>query len=426
TIKAALLKVFSFVADKAKEIWGKIVDIASGIVEKVKAVWSAFTGFFSGLFGKIKDKFTENATRQKELMLSTVEFSKQVWGGIKDIAGKALNGIKDAAGQTMENMKHGWALFKETSSNVISYVTGFLQNKFPATFDFVSRAVEKFHNFFDFIFNGLGKIVSIFTDIFRGDFQSAFDTAKGIIDGLKNKFAAVFDFITQNIFGGFINFFKGLWEAFKQGPSEALDYIKSAFFALFDSIKEKFFGFIGVIQNGLEKVKGFLGGVKDKVVSFVTGEQKDDPNKPKPNPAWPEPSGVAGSPRPVNDLIVTPKGDYSTNPSDYIMAMQEPTSLFDSLVKFFGGTQLQPAFAGAPVGSLMGNAMNKAATNNNYSTTSHTSETKVNAPISVNVNATGMTPEMASSMVKRGVEAALSDVISGARGTIPSPEARRD
>jgi transcriptional regulator len=64
-----------------------------------------------------------------------------------------------------------------------------------------------------------------------------------------------------------------------------------------------------------------------------------------------------------------------------------------------------------------------ASQHNDYSSTSSTAT--VNAPINIKVDAGGMSLEMASAMVKRGVEEGISDMINAARSLVPSPEARR-
>jgi hypothetical protein len=201
----------------------------------------------------------------------------------------------------------------------------------------------------------------------------------------------------------------------KQGPTEALEYIKNAFFGLFDSIKDKFFGFINMIKEGWDKVKGFFGAIKDKVVNFVTKEETDNSSG----------TAVESRPVPVKDMILTPDKKYSTDPKDFIMAMKNPADLLESLIRFLSGPQLQPAYAGAGDGSLMKNAMNAAAAQNTYNNSNTSNVSNITAPINVNVNANGMSPEMASAAVKRGVEDALKDAFEGVRGTITSPEARR-
>ena len=280
-IKAALVKVFTFVANKAKSIWGGIVNIVRGIVDRIKDIWAAITSFFLSLFDRIK------------VIISNV------WDGM------------------------------------VGIVTG-------------------------------------------------------VVDRIKE------------VWNGIIIFFTGLWDSLKEGPTAALEYIKNAFLGLFDNIKEKFFGFISIIQSGWEKVKGFFGGVKDTVVNFVTGGNDDL------------------KPEPVNDMILTPGGGYSTHPDDYILAMKRPQDLLDALLKNLAGPQLQPAFA---QGGFIGNAMNTAG-QKGFNTSSY--ESHISAPINVNVNASGMSPEAASMAVKRGVEDALREAISGSRGSIPSPEARRN
>jgi len=74
---------------------------------------------------------------------------------------------------------------------------------------------------------------------------------------------------------------------------------------------------------------------------------------------------------------------------------------------------------------MAGTAMNTAAGrtyNNNYSNVT----TEIKAPITVNVDASGLTTDQAQTMVQRSVQDALTETINGCRGSIPSPAARRN
>jgi len=92
---------------------------------------------------------------------------------------------------------------------------------------------------------------------------------------------------------------------------------------------------------------------------------------------------------------------------------------------------LQPAYAmaggGGGGGALVRGAMNEsaAAAASTYNNSSSSYSSSVNAPVSVSVNASGMTPQQAEAAVQRGVQGALAEAINGSRSNIPSPEARR-
>jgi phage-related protein len=320
-IKAALVKVFTFVVEKLKAIWGKIVNVVKGIIDKVKQIWNTIVLFISNLGDKIKTIW------------------EVVWNKILEIVQGIIEGIKEA-----------WNTF-----------------------------------------------IGFFTGLWEG----IKNTTASIWEGVKNIFLGAVEGI-KNIWNGLIGFFTGLWDALKESAAAAIEFIKNAFFGLFENIKGFFFGFIDKIKQGWETVKGFFNGIGDGVVNFFTG------------------GGNEGA-KPVNDLIVTPEGQYSTHPDDYVMAMKNPGDLIDSIMRFLAGPQPQPAYAGS--GSLTGNAIDHAARQNTYNSSSNVSN--ITAPINVKVDASGMTPDMASAVVKRGVEDALREAINGSRGSIPSPEARR-
>ena len=91
------------------------------------------------------------------------------------------------------------------------------------------------------------------------------------------------------------------------------------------------------------------------------------------------------------------------------------------MADFLSGNQ--PAYAGA--GPLQSGALNTAAVNNNYSRNQTSNVSNVSTPVSVNVNVSGMSPDMAQSMVEHAIEDAFKNVVDGARGSIPLLEARR-
>jgi hypothetical protein len=327
-IKAALVKIFTFVVEKLKAIWGKIAGIVKAIIEKVKQVWSGITGFFSSLWEGI------------------VSVAKSIW-----------------------NTFGGWiAAFVEAVKGVWSAITGF----------------------------------------FSGLWDGIVNTAMTVWDTLKSWFSGLVEAI-KAVWNGITGFFTGLWESLKEGPSAAIEYIKNAFFGLFENIQNFFFGFIDKIKQGWETVSGFFSGIGEGIVNFVTG------------------GGEEPAARPVNDLIVTPEGNYSTHPDDYVMAMKNPGDIVDSLIRFLGLQQPQPAYAGAG-GSLVGRAMTSAAAGSVYNNGGNTQT--INADTKITVHVPSGTPAVQMEAISRQVDQAVRDslagAISGSRGSIPSPEARRN
>jgi hypothetical protein len=219
----------------------------------------------------------------------------------------------------------------------------------------------------------------------------------------------------KNIWNGIAGFFTGLWDAIMLGPEAAIEYIRNAFFGLFNSIQEKLFGFINKVREGWETVKGFFGGVADGVVNFFTGGAGAG-------------GGAKAAPaaRPVNDMIVTPEGRYSAHPDDYIMAMKNPGGLIDSLLRFLGGIQPQPAYAGSASQAAMAGAVGQTS---NYAYTTMGGSSTVNAQTSITVNVPPGTPREQSESIARQVDAQfnarLADSINSSRANIPSPEVRR-
>jgi hypothetical protein len=108
--------------------------------------------------------------------------------------------------------------------------------------------------------------------------------------------------------------------------------------------------------------------------------------------------------------------------------MKDPMSLVEAVLKFLGQGmgQMGPAFAGAAGAGMVDSAMFQAAASPaNYNNSSSSYSENFQAPITVNVNASGMNPQEAQNAVKRGVEDALKDAINSSRGNIPKPEVER-
>jgi phage-related protein len=232
-----------------------------------------------------------------------------------------------------------------------------------AVVDQVKKIWEKLIAIVGVIAEKVKTIWSGIMDFFRG----LMETIKSIWEGIWNRALSFVGGIIESIksvWSGIVGFFSGLWESIQEGPTAVIEYIKNAFFGLFDNIKEKFFGFIGVIQEGWEKVKGFFGGIGEGVVNFFTGGQ---------------------------------------------------------------GKEDGPAMGAAPGGLQYAAAAATAGTTSNYNSVGGTSVNS-NANINVNVPA-GTSQEQAlaiSRQVDRAVQDSLGSAINSGRGTIPSPEARRN
>jgi len=407
--------VWDKMPDGVKVVFIKIKDIISGAIEKIKSVINGIKEFFSGLWEALKQGPTATIEYLKNAFLSLVNKIITVfrliikhWDKIKETLIKIFTIIVDKAkviwGKLVNVTKVVIDGVKKVWGTIVSFISGIME-KVKSVWQSIWNSILDFAA--DIVY-GVKSIWNTITNFFSGLWDGVKRITSSIWDGIKNIFFGVVDSV-KNVWNGITGFFAGLWTALKQGPAEALEYIKNAFLGLFDSIKEKFLGFINVIKDGWDKVKGFFSGVKDGIVNVVTGGDKE-----------------ATQTKKVNDLIVTPEGQYSTHPDDYIFAMKNPGDLIEALMRFLGGgQQMQPAYAGA-AGSLAGDTLSRAAANHtNYNNSNTSNYSTITAPINVNVNASGMSPEAASAAVKRGVQDALNDAIHSSRGAIPSPEARR-
>jgi tape measure domain-containing protein len=368
-----------------------------GLVMVIIKNWSKIAEFFEWLGGVIADAFLFAGRKIVEFFLWVVEGIKSIWNGIVDF------------------FKKWGTVVLQVLAVIIFGIPGLIAvavYQIIKHWDIIGPKVKAIWGKIKVFLSTVGKqIANIFFELvnkIKDAFQWVVDKAIMIWEKLKSWFSNLVEGI-KNIWNGIVGFFSGLWNAIKEGPVEAIEYIRDAFSGLFDGIKEKFMAALNFLKEGWEKAKSFFSGIGTGIMDFFTG-----------GGAEPEPVT-----RPVNDLIVTPEGNYSTHPDDFIMAMKNPASLIDALARFIGAGQPQFAYAGG--GSLANNAARSAvngAANYNSSNISNTSN--ITAPINVSVNASGMTPDQARSAVQHGVEAALREAINGSRGNIPTAEARRN
>jgi tape measure domain-containing protein len=413
------------------------VALIVGLVMVIKEHWGEIGEFFSGLWGGIKDVSLATWDAITRAFIATIGVLKAAWTAVLGFFQKIGSVI---AGFFIKMWETIVGFFKKYGE-IILQVLAVLIFGIPGL---IAVAVRQIIKHWDVIGPALKKIFDKVAAFFVAFGKKAAEIFRAIVDKIKTVFAPVADFFSvlwegiisvainvwntlkgwfsglieniKSIWSGITGFFSGLWEAIKQSPASAIEYIKNAFFGLFDAIQQKMFGFINKIKEGWEGVKGLFGNAINGVVNFFTGGDE---------------SLQKGAPTKVNDMILTPEGKYETSPGDYIMAMKDPAAILDSLLRFFGPGmgQTQPAYAGMPNYSPVENAMARevGSVPRNYNTTNSNSNysESVQAPITVNVNASGMTVTEAKYAVQRGVQDALEGAVNSSRADIPSPEVRR-
>jgi phage-related protein len=440
-----------------KEHWTEIGEFFSGLWEGIKnialAVWDAITQAFMAAIGVLKAAWNAVLDFFKGIGATIAGFFVSLWEKIKGIFQKygeiilqvlavVIFGIPGLIAVAVRQIIKHWSTIGPALKKIIDKVAGFFKafgtliaNLFKALVQKIKSIFASVAEFFSTLWTGtVNMAISVWntlkewfgifietikgiwgaiTDFFAGLWGGIVGVAKSVWGSLTEWFSGLIEGI-KAVWNGITGFFSGLWEALMNGPSAAIEYIRTAFTSLFDGIQQKLFEFIDKVKEGWDKVTGFFGNAVTGVANFFTG---GDPEIKK------------TAPTKVNDMILTPDGQYQTSPDDYIMAMKDPMSLVDAVLRFLGqglGGMPEPALAGAAGQGMMDAAMYQAAaapTNYNNSTSSYSESFQ--APITVNVNAASMSPQEAQAAVQRGVEDALKNAISSSRGNIPKPEVER-
>jgi tape measure domain-containing protein len=448
--KTIFFSIWNVVKTMATGIWNVIKTVFDSIKNVVISILSVFKIIFFSIFNVIKTIFTTILGTVISIFDGLISIWKgggnvfvKLWKSIKLVFSKVWQGIFVIVKSVWTAIVNVWKSIVNVFStilngikNVFSAIWNAIKNNVFAVVDGIKNVWISFAVFLGTLWDGIKAIASVvwegikavfFTvvDAIKFAWQTAINFIVGLWEGIKQAASVVWGGIKNTITGvidgikavwiGLISFFSGLWEAIKQGPTAVVEYISNIFSNLWNSITDKFFAFINVIKDGWEKVKGFFGGLWEGAVNFFTG---GGPDKEAPET------------KPVNDLIVTPEGKYSTHPDDYIMAMREPSSLIEALARLLGQGQLQPAYAGAsPDNSLVGSVIREKAQQNTYNSNSTSNSTNIDSKATITVNVpAGTTAEQAASIarqVDQAVKNSLASAIGGARGMTPSPEARR-
>jgi phage-related protein len=423
TAGEGIVNVFSTAGEAVKNIWtavsnffGTIGEIIFGffrfIVDGIKGIWNEIVAFFRKWGETILSVLSIIIFGIPAMIVVAVRQIIKHWSTIgpalKKVIDKAVGFVK-AFGNTAAN------LFKALVQKVKSFfapLMEFFSNLWNGIIAFAKSIWEGLGQWFGVFIETVKGIWGVIAEFFAGLWDGIMGIAKSVWGGLTEWFTGLIESI-KAVWNGITSFFSGLWEALMQGPQAAIEYIRTAFTNLFDGIQEKLFGFINKVKEGWDKVTGFFGNAVTGVVNFFTGGEEDLKQT---------------APTKVNDMILTPEGQYQTSPDDYIMAMKDPGSLLDALMQFLGQGLggMQPALAGAAGQGMVGSAMMQAAaTPVNY----NSSQVTINAQTSISVNVPrGTSQEQAKSITQQindQFDARLLGVINSSRGNIPRPEIER-
>ena len=381
---AALIAIIVLVVKNFDKISEAVTKAFSAIGNFFKNIGSAIGNFFKALwttvvnvFKKIGDFVKNNMLNIINVIVTLIFFPVGVvmavvrliikhWDTIKVALTKVFTFVADKARAIFGRIVDIARSVVQRVTQVWQTLTGFFSRLWEGIRTVAGNAWEGIKtvssNAWEGIKTGATAAAGFIRDRWE-DIKNAGEVAFNFIDSISGGALSRLRDNFFNTINRIKDFFAGLWEAIKQGPSEALEYIKNAFFGVFDSIMEKFFGFINVIQAGWERVKGFFGGIGQGIANFFTGGGNDS------------------------------------------------------------STSTEPAT------TLTSGAVQSAASSPVYNNGGSTTNT-VNANASINVNVpAGTSAEQArviAQQVDQAVQDSFSNAIGGARGTIPSPEARRN
>jgi phage-related protein len=311
SVKGVFIAIWEGVGGIFQSIWSGIVNVFTASVEGIKNIIASIVGAFLNVWKQVKQGAANTVKAIINLWKSVVTTVKTIMSGLKNWLANVWKAIVSAAKSIWDTLKSWFSGLVEAIKGIWSTITDWFSGLWEGI---VSAAINIWNTLKEWItafVEGIKSVWNGITGFFSGLWDGIVNTAMAIWDALKSWFSGLVEGI-KSVWNGITGFFSGLWDALTQGPDAAIEYIKNAFFGLFNSLQEKLFGFINKIKDGWETVKGFFGGVIDGVVNFFTGG--DD-------------SLAKDAPAKVNDMILTPEGQFETNPNDYIMAMQDPASL---------------------------------------------------------------------------------------------------
>jgi phage-related protein len=194
-IKSALVKIFTFVAEKLKTIWGKIVGIVKAVIEKVKQAWGGITSFFASLWEGIVSVAINVWNAFKSWIAAFVEAVKAVWDGITGFFSGLWDGAVNTAMTVWDTLKSWFSGLVEGIKAIWNGIIGFFSGLWEAVQQGPAAAVEYIKNAFFGLFNSLQeKLFGFINKIKEG-----WETVKGFFGGIAD---GVVTFLTGGDGGG--------------------------------------------------------------------------------------------------------------------------------------------------------------------------------------------------------------------------------
>jgi tape measure domain-containing protein len=370
------------IADAFMWVVNKIVGFFTWVIGKIKMIWNGIIDFFKKWGEVILQILAVVIFGIPGLIAVAVRQIIKHW----DVIGPKVKAI-------WEEIKNFFIVLGKQIANIFLVLVGKIKQAFQWVVDSAIVIWDTLRSWFIGLVDGIKANWRDFVAFLTVLWEGIKEIAATIWEGIKGIFFGAIDGI-KAAWNEFTRFFTGLWEAMKEGPTAALEYIKNAFFGLFEKLYEKFTWFIDVIREGWEKAKGFFGGIGKGVVNFFTGGDPQGNGSGESDGAGPSAVEAGGRPRLAT---ATPGGG------------SEPARM--------------------PPPSLAQSALQRTAAQNTYSSSTISNNPVINSSANINVSVPpGTTAEQAqaiSRQVDRAVQESLSNTIGGARGLIPSPEARR-
>lgn len=232
-------------------------------------VWDAIKRAATVIFGALSDWWAENGEAVKE------SFSK-IWEGIKTLCETLWNALSAAAQAIFNALKQFWDTWGETIMTVFGIIWNTLISLIQPFLDALAALI-------DFLAN-------VFTGNWEGAWQAIKDFAAAIWEMITNIITGAWDIICS-IWSKLSEIFSGIFDAAKNAIVERVTAIKDSivegFTAAIDWIKslpeqalqwgaDIIQGIVDGIKGAIGKVGEAIGGVADKIKSFLGFSEPED------------------------------------------------------------------------------------------------------------------------------------------------------
>lgn len=311
--KEAIAKGASTAATWAQTAATSAWNVAAGIGATVTKAFGAAIAFLTSPIGlvilaigaliAITVLVIKNWDKVKEFFIGLWDKIKNIFSGVGNWFKEKFDKAKESVISTFSNIGNWFKNRHEDIKNAFSGVGGWFKKKFTEAREGATTAFSTAGDYFSRVYDNIQLIFSGVKALFSGNFQGAYDAVVAIWNNITGFWKKIFGLLPQpvqdailkikEIFAPIVAWFADKILAITKAFSNIPSSLRDTFISAVNNIKKVFSPLVDWFKEKIDKIKGFFGGIGDKVKGiFGKGDPDPDEDDPNPNPN-PKPIGHA-------------------------------------------------------------------------------------------------------------------------------------